>query len=211
MTTIAIVTPWTNHLELADDYFEAVLPEMEDGDQNIIVDNGSQPPLMFAALPSPVANLGFSGGCNYGLRMAQTDAVLFLNNDIVLERRGWLEEIRQALEPGVLVGPLRDGRHADVDGYAVPYLDGWCLAGMREDLLALGGFDESLTEPAYYSDNLLCLEARVAGMTLRDLRPGLRHLENRTAGDQWNLIVRAASSDNQARYQARVREVLAAV
>lgn len=208
---IAIVTPWLNHLELADDYFEAVLPEMEDGDQNIIVDNASQPPLQFASLPSPGVNLGFCGGCNHGLSLAETEAVLFLNNDIVLERRGWLEEIRQALEPGVLVGPVRDGRHADVDGMAFPYIDGWCLAGMREDLLALGGFDERLTEPAYYSDNLLCLEARVAGMTLRDLRPGVRHLENRTAGDQWNLIVRAASSDNQARYQARVREVLAAV
>jgi GT2 family glycosyltransferase len=207
---IAIVTPWLNHLELADDYFEAVLPEMEDGDENIIVDNGSEPPLQFATL-SPGANLGFCGGSNLGLHSATADAVLFLNNDIVLERRGWLNEIREALEPGVLVGPLRDGRHADVDGQAFPYLDGWCLAGMRQDLLSLGGFDESLSEPAYFSDNLLCLVARVAGMELRPLRPGLRHLENRTAGDQWNLIVRAASSDNHARYQARVREVLAAV
>jgi len=209
--TIAIVTPWKDHLELADDYFEAVLPEMEDGDENIIVDNGSQPPLQFAFSPSPGENLGFSGGCNYGLRHASADAVLFLNNDIVVEAPGWLSNVREALAPGVLVGPKRWGLHAAIGDSPIPYIDGWCLAGMRSDLLALGGFDETLTEPAYYSDNLLCLEAELAGMELRDLRVGLRHLENRTAGNQWEPSVRIASSDNKARFQARARDVLAAV
>jgi GT2 family glycosyltransferase len=140
--------------------------------------------------------------------MAQADAVLFLNNDIRHLRRGWLEEIREALEPGVLVGHLRHERHADVDGRSYPYLDGWCLAGTREDLLELGGFDETLAEPGYYSDNLLCLEARAAGMRLRGLRVGLQHLENVTAGPAWDERVRAATAANRARYEARVRELL---
>ena len=95
--------------------------------------------------------------------------VLFLNNDIRMTDHRWLEDIREAVEPGVLVGPLRYDNHAKVDDQHLPYIDGWCLAGMREDLLELGGFDESLEEPAYYSDNLLCLEARAHGMTLRDV------------------------------------------
>ena len=93
-------------------------------------------------------------------------------------------------------GRYATGTHSDVDGHSFPYIDGWCLAGMREDLLRLGGFDESLQEPAYYSDNLLCLEARAAGMTLRDVRPGLDHLENVTAGDQFTADG-ASSSDDQ--------------
>ena len=133
--------------------------------------------------------------------------MLFLNNDVELLRQGWLEEIRAALEPGVLVGPLRNGAHTGVDGTPYPYLDGWCLAGMTHDLRDLGGFDESLAEPAYFSDNLLCLEARARGMTLRDLRPGLRHLENVTAGRAVEPQVRAATSENHARYVARVREL----
>lgn len=200
---IAIVTPWMNHLELADDYFEAVLPEMEDGDENIIVDNGSQPPLQFAFAPSPGRNLGFCGGCNYGLQHATADAVLFLNNDIAVEAPGWLSNVREALAPGVLVGPLRWGAHALTE-----YIDGWCLAGMREDLLSLGGFDEELAEPAYYSDNLLCLEARAAGFQLRDVRPGLHHKLNATAGPYWDERVRAATTVNRARYEARARELL---
>ena len=209
MTTIAIVSPWHNHLELADDYFEAVLPEMEPGDQNIIIDDFSQPPLPFATA-RPARQLGFSGGCNLGLNLATTDAVLFLNNDVELAQRGWLEKIRQALEPDVLVGPIRWDMHADVDGHKMPYIDGWCLAGMRHDLLVLGGFDATLAEPAYYSDNLICLEARAEGMTLREVRPGLRHIENVTAGRASIPQVREASAANRDRYLARARELLVA-
>ena len=203
MTSIAVVTPWRGMLHLAPDYIDAV--DSEAVDELVIVDAGSDPPLDFATIR--VGDVGFCGGCNAGLRHATADAVLFLNNDVEHPRRGWLEEIRDALEPGVLVGPLRYEGHADVDGARFPYIDGWCLAGMRSDLLALGGFDESLVEPAYYSDNLLCLEARAAGMTLRDLRPGLRHKLNQTAGPGSNVQVRQATLANRERYVARVREL----
>ena len=94
------------------------------------------------------------------------------------------------------MGPLRYDNHAKVDDQSLPYLDGWCLAGMREDLLELGGFDESLEEPAYYSDNLLCLEARAHGMTLRDVTrrsaaPRQRHSRGSV------LPVGASSSERQ--------------
>lgn len=207
MTRIAIVTPWYEHHELADDYFEAVLPEMEEGDELLVLDNASEPPLPWGNLRSE-QNLGFVRGSNLGLNAATAEAVLFLNNDIVLGERGWLNVIRGALEPGVLVGPLRYDGHADVDGQKFPYLDGWCLAGMREDVLALGGFDETLEEPGYYSDNLLCLEARAAGMRLREVRVGLLHKENVTAGRVPSVL--AASAANRARYLARVRELLIA-
>ena len=209
MTTIAICTPWHNHLELADDYFEAVLPEMEPGDECIVVDNGSEPPLMFGTLQVGV-NLGFCAGSNLGMRSTECDAILYLNNDIALLRRGWLAEIRNALEPGVLVGPLRRDRHADVDGQPMPYLDGWCLAGMRDDLLKLGGFDETLEEPAYYSDNLLCLEARAQGFTLREVTVGLHHKESATSRPSVNPEVRRVTLANRDRYLARARELLVA-
>lgn len=180
---------------------------MEEGDENIIVDNGSDPPLEFATI-SLGTNLGFSGGSNAGLRYASADAVLFLNNDVVFKWRGWLARIRDALEPRVLIGGLRFDRHADVDGEKFPYLDGWCLAGMREDLLALGGFDETLEEPAYYSDNLLCLEARAAGMTLREVGIGLSHLESYTSKPATNPSVQAATAANRARYVTRARELM---
>lgn len=207
--TIAIVTPWKDHHELLPDYEQAVAARNRT-DEVIIVDDASTDPLPFAtfALTSPV---GFAGASNLGMREASADAVLMLNNDIRMRRPGWLASIRAALEPGVLVGAnLRFDRHGDVDDRRLPYLDGWCLAGMRDDLLELGGFDEQFDEPAYYSDNDLCFRARLAGMTLRQADVGLEHLANRTAGPATTPAVMAATLANRERFAEHVRDELGA-
>ena len=133
--------------------------------------------------------------------------MLFLNNDISLGRRGWLDGIRAALEPGFIVGPLRSHYDADVDGTPMPYVDGWCLAGMRSELLELGGFDTTLEEPAYYSDNILCLTARMAGMTLREVRVHLHHKESVTSEPGSNPQVQRASARNRAAYMALAQSI----
>lgn len=207
-TTAAVVTPWMNHPELHEDYMAAI----RDADPHdlIIVDNGSNPPIMDAAIRFD-DNQGFSAACNAGLERARSEAVVFLNNDIALTRSGWLDAILDQLEPGVLVGAnLRRDRHGDVDGTPLPYLDGWCLAGMRQDLLDLGGFDQSYEEPAYYSDNDLCLRARAEGMVLREARVGLMHKLGATAGPPNAPGKRAVTERNYWRYVERARELLGA-
>lgn len=206
--TCAVVTPWTDHEDLWEDYSEAI--DAAQPDQVLIVDNASEPPLAFAQIRLE-ANLGFCGGSNVGLRAATTDIVVFLNNDVALTSGDWLTKLLAALEPGVLVGArLRTDRHADVDGHPMPYLDGWCLAGTRDDFRTLGGWNTQLAEPAYYSDNLLCLEARAAGMTLREVPVGLHH-KNFTSGRMLARDhVQRVTLENQARYQERARELLVA-
>jgi GT2 family glycosyltransferase len=205
--TVAVVTPWVNHPELVDAYMHAIDIGPRP-DELIIVDNGSRPRLDFSHIRSET-NLGFSAASNLGLHAATTDIVVFLNNDIEATEAGWLERLTDATEPGVLTGArLRDDPHTIVDGVRMPYLDGWCLAGMRDDLLELGGFDETLQEPAYYSDNILCLNARAAGMTLREVDTGLIHLCGATSdGDTAGRA--AASAVNRCRYIDAVRAVLA--
>ena len=90
MTSITIVTPWLEHPELVADYTDAVLPELQDHDEVIVVDNGDAPSLPFARMITADVNLGYAKGSNLGLGHAATDAVLFLNNDVRLGRRGWL-------------------------------------------------------------------------------------------------------------------------
>jgi len=204
-TTIAIVTPWLDHPELLDDYAAAVRCRSH-RDQLIVVDNGSSPAVGLPGVRLD-RNVGFAAACNLGLQEAATDAVLFLNNDVLMTRSDWLARIRDAVEPGVLVGAeLRYDPHGTVDGEPLPYLDGWCLAGMRDDLAELGGFDESFDEPAYYSDNDLCLRARAAGMSLREVRVGLQHKLNVTAGH--TAEVSAATVANRARFAERARDLL---
>ncbi len=202
--TVTVVTPWQNHRELERDYWHAI--RVAGDPPVIIIDNGSDPPL-----PNGLRleeNAGFSRACNVGLELSRTDAVLFLNNDILPIRDDWLRMIVEALEPGVLVGAnLVHSRHGDVDGQPFPYLDGWCLGGLRTDLLELGGFDESYMEPAYFSDNDLSLRARAAGMILREANVGLHHKLNATAGH--NERVDVATNLNRQRFQARARELMA--
>lgn len=204
--TVAIITPWFDHPDLWPDY-QQVIDEARP-DELWIVDNGSQPPLEFATLRL-TDNSGFCGGSNAGLDSASTDIVVFLNNDVALGTAGWLDRLLEAVEPGVLAGAkLRTDQHAAVDGQTMPYLDGWCLAGYRQEILDLGGFDETLDEPGYYSDNLLCLEARAAGMTLREAPVGLHHKGGATSRPASNPSVRAVTAANRDRYQQRVRELL---
>jgi len=197
-----IVTPWLNHMELAKDYWKAVA--MTDADV-LVIDNGSDPPLPNAH------RLGFNGGfshaSNVGLELARTQAVLFLNNDIYATRSDWLDKILEQLEPGVLVGTMiRTDVHGAVDDVALPYLDGWCLAGMRDDLLELGGFDESYEEPAYYSDNDLCLRARADGMILREARAGISHKGGKTSNSNGYLLPETIR--NYEKFAGRARDLM---
>lgn len=205
--TATVVTPWLNHRELERDYWHAMrIAEA----RVIVIDNASDPPLPNAWRSD--VNLGFSAACNLGLRLATTDAVVWVNNDVRATRADWLSVIEAALEPGVLVGAsLRFDPHGDVDGHRLPYLDGWCLGGMRADLLELGGFDETFQEPSYFGDNDLCFRARLAGMTLRQADAGLEHLANRTAGPATVPAVVAATLANRERFRARVREAMEVV
>ncbi len=184
--SIAICTPWQNHRELEADYFAAI--EVGGPDQLVIVDDRSEIPLPYAAVRiEPGEPGGFSIANNIGLALVETDHVLFLNNDVKPLRPDWLDDIRAAIEPGVQLGPLiLSNPLSEVDGKLYPYIDGWCAAMTTEDARALGGWDEAYDQagPGYYSDNALSFKANTygAGMTLRDLRPGLEHKGGQTGG-----------------------------
>jgi hypothetical protein len=207
MPTITVVTGWKDHPELERGYFDAVLNE---DCQVICIDDGSQPPKPWGLRNE--TSQGFAQPNNLGLQLARTDAVLFLNSDVFAEARGWLEPIRAALEPGVLVGAeLRTDPHGAVDGTPMPYLDGWCLAGTTQDLRDLGGWDETFEEPSYYGDNDLALRARIAGMTLREIRVPLCHLRNAGGLYTPDEKTRKATITNRERFVTRAREALACV
>lgn len=207
--TVTVVTPWHNAHELIPAYSAAINAAYPDA--VLIVDNASEPPILAPGVIRQETNLGFNKANNVALHAAETDAVLFLNNDIVHTGPNWLDPIRSALKPGRLIGAqLRMDEHARIDGRLFPYLDGWCLAGMRADLLALGGWDETLDEPAYYGDNLLSLRAQQAGMKLVQVNVALRHLRDYTSNrmdPQHKIDVTMA---NRARFIKAAREVMRA-
>src|SRR4051812_5708383 len=88
--TIAIVTAWRDHPELAAEYFAAVEPAAPD--QLVIVDDGSIEPVEFASLRLD-ESVGFCSANNAGLALVETEYVCFVNNDVGPLRDGWLDEI----------------------------------------------------------------------------------------------------------------------
>ncbi len=203
--SVAIVTPWFEHTELWPDYRDVI--RAADADEVLIVDNGSTPPLDFGTLRLD-QNTGFCGGCNAGLHATRAEIVVFLNNDVSVIHQNWLDRLLEPLEEGALVGArISTAPHTAVDGKVLPYIDGWCLAGYRDELLEIGGWPTGLTEPAYFSDNLLCLEARAHGMRLREANVGLLHKRNGSVDDV--PAARAATEINHARYLERARELMA--
>jgi GT2 family glycosyltransferase len=205
---LTVCTPWWNHLDLLSDY--AAVVNAGKPDEVIVIDNGSDPDFEpVGLLPLTVVirnrtNRGFSRACNQGLAAASSDAVLFLNNDIkAINRERWADTIKAALAPGVLVGArLRSDAHTQVDGGGIPYLDGWCLAGMRDDLIELGGWDEGYAEPSYYGDNDLCARAVARGFELMQVDLPIQHLENASTK---NMMLGEVTLRNYARYAERVR------
>jgi GT2 family glycosyltransferase len=100
-----LIVAWNSREELART-LPALLPELDEGDELIVVDNASDDGTADAvASLAPAArivrsgrNLGFAGGCNHGAAGARGDLLVILNPDAAPQpgfgeaiRRPWLE------------------------------------------------------------------------------------------------------------------------
>ncbi len=106
-TLSVLIVAWNSRDELART-LPALLPELGEGDELIVVDNDSADGTAAAVLElapaarvvSTGANLGFAGGCNAGAAAASGDLLVVLNPDAA-PLPGWGEAIRR---------PWREGR-----------------------------------------------------------------------------------------------------
>jgi GT2 family glycosyltransferase len=104
-TLSVLIVAWNSRAELART-LPALLPELSDGDELIVVDNGSADGTAEAVLElAPAArivdgggNLGFAAGCNAGARQAKGELLVILNPDAAplpgfgeAIRRPWLQ------------------------------------------------------------------------------------------------------------------------
>lgn len=111
---ISIIIPAFNQLGYTRQCIASILENTEGEYRLILVDNGSTEAVydFFCAIPGAVpirseTNLGFAGGVNLGLRVAEGHVVL-LNNDTLVPR-GWLTGLCAALvsAPDIgMVGPM---------------------------------------------------------------------------------------------------------
>ncbi|WNQ12882.1 glycosyltransferase family 2 protein [Paenibacillus aurantius] len=193
----SIIIPTYNGLELLIECITAIRAYTPEPYELIVVDNGSedgtvkfcrQEKIRFVSLP---VNKGFPAACNLGLRIATGDALLLLNNDIVVTHH-WLENMLACLysdETIGIVGPCsnivsgiqqRPADYADLEQYhalaaarasdpgqwqQVERLVGLCLLFKRELMEKIGVLDERFS-PGHYEDDDYCYRARRAGYRL---------------------------------------------
>jgi GT2 family glycosyltransferase len=181
-----VITPWWDHGELLS-LWEQNVQHLRDA-RIVFIDNGSQPATRDAlkefcgrhgvALIRNETNRGFSAANNQGAAAAETEYLLFLNNDVrigsppvqfLVDKAG-----RGLAGPGPLVQELYE-----------TYLEGWCLCLPRRVLQELGGWTEDYTL-GYWDDVDLCHRARRAGLPLTavpEVTRLIHHLGNTTGRD----------------------------
>jgi GT2 family glycosyltransferase len=198
MKASVIVLAW-NGMEYLEGCLDAVLAQDYPDFEVIVVDNGSTDGSAdFVAARYPQVrlirnerNLGFAGGNNVGLRAADGDVLVLLNQDTEVQA-GWLKSLveptasdanvgivgAKALYPdgtlqhaGGHVDERGEGRHYGYQeqdhgqydrGRDVDYVTGASLAITRRAYEVVGGLDEGF-DPAYFEDVDWCYRVRNAG------------------------------------------------
>ena len=192
-----IIVVWNGEQYLAK-CLEAVISQKSLDDEVIVVDNGSLDNSVSIARKYPEVkiietgrNLGFAGGVNAGIEVAQGQFLVLLNQDTVMHP-GWLNALIEAFNEehtGIVGCKLLypDGRiqHAggliywplglpDHFGYGQPddgrwdkprpvdYVTGAALGIRRSVVEQIGPFDEGFW-PGYYEEVEYCFRARQAG------------------------------------------------
>ncbi len=194
---VSVVIPTWNGRELLDMSLPPLVQALRNhghpDDEILVVDNGSEdgtvaelerraaefPGLRVIALDR---NEGFAGATNRGAAEAKNPAVLFLNNDMVVEpdfvqplldvfgeepgvfgvscQIDFIDPNRPRWETGKVHAELRGGlvrlfhldRFEEDKTYPIFFAGGGASAYDRERFLALGGFDEAVFSPVYIED-----------------------------------------------------------
>lgn len=237
MMKFSVVIPVWNGADVIAQCLAAIAAHQNDQPFEIIcVDNASRDnaaAVIAAQFPAvkllrqPV-NLGFAGGVNAGIRAAQGEVVVLLNQDC-LPQAGWLTALSAAFaahpEYGVagctiyfadgkldhagarMTRPAAFGEHLTEIGTAprtVDYVTGAAMAIRRSIFGAIGLFDEGFY-PAYYEECDFCYRARAHGYQIAYV-PGaqITHLRSsREAQADW---VKHWANQQKARYRFIIKQ-----
>ncbi|MFM6155524.1 MAG: glycosyltransferase, partial [Sphaerospermopsis kisseleviana] len=181
-----IVVPWWDHTNLLQ-LWEDNITFLQQAEV-IFVDNGSAEEGKKALeefchkysvkLIRNATNLGFSAANNQGLKAANREFILHLNNDISIKYLPFVY-LAYLAENGI-AGP------GEVQNELyTPYVEGWGLCIKKSILEELGGWNE-IYGPGYWDDVDLCYRAKLAGypvIAIPQMSQWIEHITNATGRD----------------------------
>ncbi|WP_144791721.1 glycosyltransferase family 2 protein [Kocuria palustris] len=163
---VSVIVPCHDVEPLVRGQIDAVLPQLREADELVLVDNrsadGTKAVLRDAAAADSrivVCDADDRPGANHarnaGMRVASGDVLLLCDADDRV-RPGWVEALRSALSDGGIAGGV--ATPVDADGSRLgpdlalqeifggpPYPLGACMGVHRRVIRAVGGFDESFS------------------------------------------------------------------
>lgn len=198
---VSIVIPVWNKLTLTKNCIFSIRKFTEIPYQLIIVDNGSDLDTIEWLSQNLVdgdivikntANIGFTTGCNQGVKLSTGYYILLLNNDIIVKASDWLIKLIDGLDHADLVGPtcakVIPDRKAGIFRYVGngkeddkwSYIEGWCLFAKKKLFDKLGGFDEQFS-PAYSEDADFSFRVRKMGKKILRVPTPVDHIGQQSA------------------------------
>lgn len=187
---ISIIIVVLNNFIFTKRCIESIKKNTRQTHQVILIDNGSTDNttdwFTKSAGPDDImirnqVNKGFSKANNQGLKLAQGEYVMFLNNDTEIKKGNWEMPFFKGLEDADIVGPTMRKLVVDQADFSFVYagsatsdfdpfryLEGWCLFGKKIIFDAIGGMDEQYS-PAYSEDSDLSFKAMQAGFKIKQI------------------------------------------
>lgn len=239
MPKTSIIVPCHNQLPFTELCLQSVFDHSGNDWELVVVDNGSTDgtPAFLAGLACgarvPVkvitntTDLGFPVAVNQGLRVADGDILVLLNNDAVVVHR-WLDHLEGLLQLVGMAGPMSNyapppqlvedipyvdmvqmhrfaenwGIQHPATGLGVPKISGFCMAMRREVYETVGGMDEQFGL-GYFEDDDYCERVRQAGYEIGIAQAlFIHHFGSRTFGPDGTDVPKLLA-DNLVKFEAK--------
>lgn len=227
MPKFSIIIPVKDNLEMTQKCLNSIKEHTTDYEV-IIVDNGSSPAY---AGPEQIIrnaeNLGFPIAVNQGIKAAQGEIIVVLNNDIIVTPF-WLDRLAEHLKTFDMIGPKTNSVsgpqkvgaasysnpsgidnfasviYANNQGKAIPFhrLVFFCVAIKKQVIDKIGLLDEQFS-PGNFEDDDFCLRAVEAGFKLGIADDVFIHHEGSATHKSLNIDYQTLMATNKAKFQAK--------
>jgi GT2 family glycosyltransferase len=187
---ISIITPVFNKASMTLEFISSIAPYI-DGCELIIIDNNSSDNTLSALSAakrqyknknikvfSHNKNAGFGGANNIGSKLAESEIVMFISNDVKIFGDVITPTVQYLLEnSNTAVGPrllnYDTGWNSFKEVSLIPYLEGFCFALNKRNFNLIQGFDENFFLDVEDLD--LCYRLHLAGISLAQISLPLMH------------------------------------
>jgi len=176
---VSIIIPTWNNVQILKTCLPTVLANTNKEHEIIVIDNGSTDDSLYYLAKFPIKilknekNLGFAKAINQGMKISSKDYFLWLNNDVIVKGKDWIniliENFEKFPKTGA-IGPrggkldstfLHNGIYPPNYFGEVDYVEGWCFLTSRKVIEDVGFLDEQFF--LFSEDSEWCLRARDKG------------------------------------------------